>query len=413
MGDTATGLWQGSDVELVSALTATEVELRQAHSRMLGILSEVDGRGVAATLGYANTPALLVHVLRISRGEARNRVAQAEDLVSRTTLTGSVVEASLPRTAEALARGEIGLQQVDVIRKTLAGLSDVVGEKRVLAESEMLKQAAEDDPNALARFGAGIRDLIDPDGPPPLDPDPQPTQWVRRHVRRDGRMELKALLDVENAQRLEALLKPFEKPHPEGNDTRSHSERAGDAFADVLRMAANCPDLPTQNGLKTEIALIVDIDKLRNDTEDLVLPGQTGLTVREMRRLACDSHILPAVMDGDSKPLDVAVPAYVVPAHIRRGLVLRDRGCAFPGCERPASATDSHHIRSWIIHNGPTQLDNLVLLCGAHHRLIHRSEWTVELVNGWACFTPPAYVDPMRKPRYNTLHRTRLPAAAA
>jgi hypothetical protein len=50
-------------------------------------------------------------------------------------------------------------------------------------------------------------------------------------------------------------LKPFEKLHPDGNDTRSHSERAGDAFADVLRMAANCPDLPTQNGLKTEIAL--------------------------------------------------------------------------------------------------------------------------------------------------------------
>jgi hypothetical protein len=390
MGDADAELWQAGDVELVSALLAVEVELCRAYSRMLTILSEVDGRGVAAKLGYANTAALLLHVLRISRGEARNRIAQAEELLSRTTPSGSVVEASLPRTAEALARGDIGVGQVDVIRKTLAGLPDVVPEKRVLAEKEMLKQAAQDDPNALARFGAGIRDLIDPDGPPPSDPDPQPRQWVRRHIRRDGRMELKALLDVENAQRLEALLKSFEKPHPEGDDTRSHSERAGDAFADVLRMAANCPDLPTHNGLKTEIALVVDVDKLRNDTQDLVLPGQTGLTVRDMRRLACDSHVLPAVMDGDSKPLDVAVPAYVVPAHIRRGLVLRDRGCAFPGCERPASATDSHHIRSWIVHNGPTQLDNLVLLCGTHHRLIHRSEWTVKLVNGWAYFTPPA-----------------------
>jgi hypothetical protein len=390
MGNTATELWQASDVELVAALTAAEVELRQAHSGMLNILSEVDGRGVAAKLGYANTAALLLHVLRISRGEARNRIAQAEDLLERTTPSGSVIEASLPQTAEALARGEIGVGQVDVIRKTLAGLPDLMPEKRVLVENEMLKQAAQDDPNALARFGTGICDIIDPDGPPPSDPDPQRAQWVRRHIRRDGRMELKALLDVENAQRLEALLKPFEKPHPEGNDTRSHSERAGDAFADVLRMAANCPELPTQNGLKTEIALIVDIDKLRNDTEDLVLPGRTGLTVRDMRRLACDGHILPAIMDGDSKPLDVAVPAYVVPAHIRRGLVLRNRGCAFPGCEHPASATDSHHIRSWILHNGPTQLDNLVLLCGTHHRLIHRSEWTVQLVNGWAYFTPPA-----------------------
>jgi hypothetical protein len=80
--------------------------------------------------------------------------------------------------------------------------------------------------------------------------------------------------------------------------------------------------------------------------------------------------------------------------------------------DRHREVRDSHHTRSWIVHNGPKQLENRVLLCG-HHRLIHRGEWTVKLVNGWACFTPPAYLDPMWKPRYNVPHRTRLPAAAA
>jgi hypothetical protein len=354
-------------MELVEAITALETRRRQDDAEMLRLLSVLDCRGIAPELGYSNTAALLMHLLRTTRLDARHRLARAAELFSRTTPTGSVVEAALPQTAEALGRGEISTDHVDVIRKTLKGLADLEPEKLVLAEEAMLDQAGKDDPRALDRFGGLVRDMIDPDGPPPQEPDPQPTQWVRRHIRGDGFMELKALLDPENAQRLEALLKPFEKPHPEGNDTRSYTERAGDAFADVLRMAANCPDLPTHNGLKTEMAFIVDIEALRKYVDDTVLPGQTYLTAREARLIACDCHALPAVMDGDSKPLDVGVPTYVTPAHIRRGLVLRDRGCAFPGCERPGSACDSHHIQAWL-QGGPTQIDNLVLLC-AHHRV--------------------------------------------
>jgi hypothetical protein len=372
----------------------------------------LDNRGVATEFGYSNTVALLMHVLRITRKDARQRLARAADLFEQTTPTGAVIEPSLPQSAEALVRGDISTDHVDVIRTTLNGLDDLEPEKRALAEEFMLRQAADDDPRALARFGGRVRDMVDPDGPPPPpDPDPGPTQWMRRNVRRDGSTELTALLDVESSQRLDALMKLLDKPYPEANDTRSSSERAGDAFADVLRMAANCPDLPTHNGLKTEMAVIVSIEALRTDLNDVVLPGQTALTAGDARRLACDAHLLPAVMDGNSQPLDVASPAYVVPAHIRRALVLRDRGCAFPSCDRPASACDSHHILEWL-QNGLTYIDNLVLLCGHHHRLIHRSEWTVRLINGWAYFTPPKYVDPSQQPRYNTLHRPQLPIAA-
>jgi hypothetical protein len=411
MEGTVTSLWQTSDTELVAALVSAETEIRQAYSRMLDLLSELDNRGVAIKLGYSNTPALLMHTLRISRKDARNRVGQIEDLLTRTTPTGSVIEASLPQTAEALAQGRIGSEQVDVIRKTLDGLPDLEPSQRVMAETEMVKRAAEDDPNALTRFGSRMRDIVDPDGPPPPDPDPKrpPRQFVR-HTRRDGVVEFKGYLDPESGHKLEMLMKPFMKPFNEQDD-RGHAERAADAFVDVLQLATNCPDLPTHNGLKTEMAFIVDIDKLRATADDTVLPGQTQLTAAEARRIACDAHVLPAVMGGDSKPLDVGVPSYVTPAHIRRGLVLRDRGCAFPSCDRPAGACDAHHIREWL-QGGPTQLDNLVLLCQYHHRLIHRSEWTVKLVDGWAYFTPPAYVDPLQQPRFNALHRTTLPAAA-
>ena len=393
-------IWQTSDTELVDALTAAETHLRQAYSEVLRLMSEVDGRGVATKLGYSNTSALLVHTLRITRTEARHRLAQAEDLLTTTTPTGSVVDPVLPHTAEALARGEVSSEHVDVIRRALADLPDLDLGQRKHAEDVMLTRAAEDDPRALSRFASRVRDIVDPDGPmPPEDEPARPERQLRRHIRRDGTMEFKGLLDAETAQLFEALLKPFDKAHPEGDDLRGYAERAGDAFADVLRMAANCPDLPTHNGVRTEVAFTISLEHLRSALDDAVLPGDSHL-------IACDAHVLPAVMGGDSQPLDIATPAYVVPAHLRRALVLRDRGCAFPSCDRPASVCDAHHIREWL-RGGPTHIDNLVLLCPHHHRLVHRSDWKAELVNGRPWFIPPVYIDPRRTPRTNALHAHR------
>jgi hypothetical protein len=392
-------LWQTSGVELVGALTAFETQMRQIYARMLDTLSELDSRGEATKFGYSNTAALLMHTLRVSRAEARQRLAQAEQLHDVTTPTGAVIEATMPLTAKELAKGAIGAGHVEVIQKTLGTMKHLEREQLAWAEELMIERAAEDDPAALARYGERwVRDIVDPDGTPPVDDEPQRAEReLRRRIFRDGHMEFKGRLDPETA---DALLAPFDKR--QSDDTRSPAERSGDAFADVLQLAANCPDLPTHNRLKTEIAVTITMDALQHALDEVVLPG-TQLTAGEARRLACDAHILPVVMDGESKPLDVAFPAYVVPAHIRRALVLRDRGCTFPSCDRPASTTHSHHIREWS-KGGPTKLDNLVLLCSSHHRLIHHSDWQVQLINNIPHFTPPPYVDPKQNLRRNQLH---------
>ncbi|TCO40638.1 HNH endonuclease signature motif containing protein, partial [Actinocrispum wychmicini] len=403
MSNAAT-MWQISDADLIDAATAAETRLRQAYAESVHLLSELDNRGVATKIGYSNTPALLMHTLRISRTDARHRLAQANDLHPTTTPTGSVIDPVLPQTGAALARGEVGSEHVDVIRKTLADLPHLDAEQRATAEQVMLDRAAEDDPKALTRFATRVRDIVDPDGPPPTDDEPQrPARTLRRHLRRDGTLEFTGHLDLEAAQLFENLLKPFEKPHPEGNDTRGYAERAGDAFADVLKMAAHSPDLPTHNGLRTEVAVTITYKELQDALDNAVLTDNTSLTARDARRLACDARIIPAVLGTHSQPLDVAVPAYTTPAHIRRALVLRDRGCAFPACDRPANVCDSHHVLEWR-KGGPTKLQNLALLCTHHHRLIHHSDWQAEMVNGRPQFIPPPYVDPSRTPRRNHIH---------
>ncbi len=69
-----------------------------------------------------------------------------------------------------------------------------------------------------------------------------------------------------------------------------------------------------------------------------------------------------------------------------------------PGCDRPASWCDGHHIRHWI-HGGPTALHNLILLW-RHHALVHRPGWDIHIdLDGHPVFTPPALIDPTRTPR--------------
>jgi hypothetical protein len=105
------------------------------------------------------------------------------------------------------------------------------------------------------------------------------------------------------------------------------------------------------------------------------------LNAASVRRIACDSLIFRAVLGAESQPLDIGRTTRTIPNHIRRALIIRDRGCAFPGCDRKPRQSHAHHCRHWA-DGGPTSVDNLVLLCGRHHKLIHHSHWTVKINNG-------------------------------
>lgn len=70
-----------------------------------------------------------------------------------------------------------------------------------------------------------------------------------------------------------------------------------------------------------------------------------------------------------------------MPAGLRRAVIARDGGCAFPGCDRPAHWCDCHHIIYWA-DGGPTMLDNLILQCRFHHRLVHEGGWTIHRTPG-------------------------------
>jgi len=105
------------------------------------------------------------------------------------------------------------------------------------------------------------------------------------------------------------------------------------------------------------------------------------------RRWACDASVSRVITRGRFEPLDVGRRTPVVPAELRRAVVVRDRVCRFPGCDRPHGWCDAHHVRHWA-DGGPTALPNLMLLCRPHHRLVHNG-FRVTVVDGGPTFFRP------------------------
>jgi hypothetical protein len=127
------------------------------------------------------------------------------------------------------------------------------------------------------------------------------------------------------------------------------------------------------------------------------LEDGTRVSAEALRRVACDCGLVAAVADGGE--LTIGRRTRTIPSAIRRALMLRDRGCAFPGCTH-SRFLHGHHIQHWL-HGGETSVENLALLCHPHHRLVHEGGWAVARgVDGELVFTSPAgHGLPVKSPR--------------
>jgi hypothetical protein len=129
-------------------------------------------------------------------------------------------------------------------------------------------------------------------------------------------------------------------------------------------------------GDRYQVTVHVDQDPLAADgVMAATLEDGTGVSAETLRRVACDCGIV-AVAGNDPVGMTVGRRTRSIPPAIRRALVLRDRGCCFPGCTH-TRFLHGHHWRHWL-HGGETSLANLLLLCPFHHRLVHEGGWSVK-----------------------------------
>ncbi len=119
-----------------------------------------------------------------------------------------------------------------------------------------------------------------------------------------------------------------------------------------------------------QVTVHVDRSALKNGD------GRSSLPIESVKRLCCDGDAIVIVENEAGEPLSVGRKTRTVPTAIKRALQARDKGCVFPGCHH-TRFVDAHHIRHWSA-GGETSLENLLLLCERHHRLVHEGGFRIE-----------------------------------
>ncbi|MDQ6774090.1 MAG: HNH endonuclease, partial [Candidatus Dormibacteraeota bacterium] len=177
---------------------------------------------------------------------------------------------------------------------------------------------------------------------------------------------------------------------PAPADRRTAPQRRGDALVELSRRQLDSGGLPEVGGEKPHLTLVAELRTLRGEpgAPPAELDWRQLLPGEHARRLACDSQVTPVVVGPEGAPLSVGRATRVVAPALRRALALRDRGCRWPGCDRPPDWTDAHHVVHWA-KGGATELANLCLLCRPHHRLAHEKGWRLEWQGGELVVRPP------------------------
>jgi len=308
-----------------------------------------------------------------------------------------------------------------VIAAAVRGLPDAVGEElRGKAEAYLLEQAELHQAGILAGLAAHLLDVVAPKIAEAKLAEQLDRDEARDATRRNtftaqptnrGRISLRGELDPESWSLVAAALEPLSRPASgvdadgiQVRDQRSVGQRQADALVEVCSRTLAAETLPTSGGFPAHVAVTIDYDRLRAGLGVGMLDTGAPIAAEAVRRILCDTGVLPVVLDSTGVPLDVGRLRRVFSRELRRAVEVRDIGCAFPGCTRPAAWCQVHHLVHWI-DGGPTSLANAVLLCGHHHRVVHRKEWTVRLGhNRRPEFIPPSWIDPDQRPRINTTH---------
>ncbi len=163
-------------------------------------------------------------------------------------------------------------------------------------------------------------------------------------------------------------------------------QRRADAFMEIIQDRVR-EARPQRTPI--EIIITVPLDGLRGSAEPsslAMLADGEVIAASTARRLCCDAGVVIATVDAHGQPLAIGRKTRTISAAIKRALHLRDRTCRFPGCTH-SRYVDGHHIEHWA-NGGETALSNLILLCSAHHTMLHEGGCRVEAngAHGWNFF---------------------------
>jgi len=270
----------------------------------------------------------------------------------------------LPQSLEALRQGEIGYAHL----ATLANTADKV---KGFEESELLPLAKEHSPGKFHYQVLHYRHARERQAYEREQEDLFQARSLNLSTAQDGCLLISGVLDPVDGAAVRGAQEPLARPSGE-HDDRRREQRLADALYE--RVTGNTP-------VSLQVTATVETLKALAGAAGGEMEFSLPLPSATVQRLACDSSVMRVLFEADSLPVDVGRSRRLVDGGLRKALAVRDKHCQWPGCERPASWCDGHHVVHWV-DGGETNLENTVLLCKRHHRMVHEGGWKLIKVEG-------------------------------
>ena len=336
--------------ELDRAIVLLSARINAASYDLLVLVRRFDERAGWLKWGFANCAAWLHWRCDLSLSAAREKVRVAHALKT------------LPAIAAAFSRGELSYSKVRALSRVAR--PDNEDSLKAFALTTTAARVEE----RCRELRCGTADSV--------------AEANRAHTNRSlrihrdpsrGTMTITVELPLEAGELIDKALDKAREASSPGPEFAEESWSAQQA--DALVTMANAyltGQREASTGSSEHYQVTVHVDRSALSAGR----GRSGLPIESVKRLCCDGETVVIVEDKDGEPLNVGRKTRTVPTAIKRALWSRDKGCVFPGCTHKRFV-DAHHIRHWSA-GGETSLDNLLLLCTRHHRLVHEGGFAIE-----------------------------------
>jgi hypothetical protein len=334
--------------ELIEGLDALHRRVSLTQRELLELIAELDRREAWRGSGARDMSHWLSTRQGISQWKARRWIASAHALEG------------LPRISLAFASGELGIDKV----VELTRFATAETEARLIAWARRVSAAAIRRRADLAARQS-IEDVREAEQSRSL------SWWYTDEGRRFGLLaDLPAAQGAVVARALERLADSLPVMPGEEDDYCVDARRA-----DALVALASARIGEDADPDRAMVVVHAQLDGLRDGTGGCEIEGGPVIHPETVRRLLCNGRVQTVIEDDTGQPVHLGRISREPPAWMLRQLKYRDFECQFPGCGA-RRFTQAHHI-VWWEQGGRTNLDNLLLVCTFHHRLVHEYSWTV------------------------------------
>ncbi|UTT61838.1 HNH endonuclease signature motif containing protein [Microcella humidisoli] len=438
----ALGLYAGALVgqladEALLDLQSRLAELRRRTDTNLAVVADEIARrshhslghdGLAQRLGSRTPQALVQHLTGTSARDAAALVRVGSMLGATDSEPAAPARPWLEPIAAAVSEARVSVEAGDTIARSLGEPDDhVTAAQLASAATQLVAEAALLTLEQLAVRARNARALLDLDGQPELVAEREQSLRDRRYLflsrQADGMTRLSGLLDPESAALVRDAVDGATSPRRGGprfvspgeveraeritRDARTTEQLALDALVELVRIGGDVAPTEVIGTRSPAVQVIVAERDVRARRGLARIDGQTEpVSIDTADRHGCSSGVVPIVIDARGDVVALGRETRLYTRRQRLALAARDGGCRFPGCERPPSWTEAHHIVPWS-EGGATDLADGVLLCRHHHLLLHNNGWRFERrresvgrtgMAGDLVLIPPRSIDPEQRP---------------